>query len=165
MFAAADTRKEGTYKKSADISGMIGQYVHGNEPSHHIPYLFALADRPDRTAEIVREICSTLYTTAPDGLCGNDDCGQMSAWYIFSSMGFYPLDPNSMEYVLGAPQVERVAVALPDGKKFEVVAHGLSAENKYVKSVKLNGKPYNKKTLPHADILAGGKLEFYIGAK
>lgn len=165
MFAAADTRKEGTYKKSADISGMIGQYVHGNEPSHHIPYLFALADRPDRTAEIVREICSTLYTTAPDGLCGNDDCGQMSAWYVFSSMGFYPLDPNSLEYVLGAPQVERVVMTLPDGKKFEVVAHGLSEENKYVKSVKLNGKPYNKKTLSHADILAGGKLEFFMGAK
>ncbi len=165
MFAARDTRAEGEYNKSADISGLIGQYVHGNEPSHHIPYLYALAGRPDKTAETVRKICSELYGASPDGLCGNDDCGQMSAWYLFSAMGFYPVNPNGLEYVVGAPQIGRAEISLPGGKKFTVVAHGLSEENKYVSAVSLNGKPLKGGVISHADILAGGKLEFFMAPK
>ena len=92
----------------ADVTGLIGQYAHGNEPSHHITYLYALAGRPERTQELVREIFDTQYRPEPDGLCGNDDCGQMSAWYMFSAMGFYPVDPVSGNYVFGAPQCRRL---------------------------------------------------------
>ena len=158
LFVAEDSNKNA--RKSADITGLIGQYVHGNEPSHHIVYLFALADQPRRTAELVREVFDKFYLNKPDGLCGNDDCGQMSAWYIFSAMGFYPVSPISAEYVLGAPQLEKAVINLKDGKKFEIIAHNFSRENKYVKAVKLNGKPYNKKTISHKDVMNGGVLEF-----
>lgn len=100
-----------------DVTGLIGQYAHGNEPSHHVAYLYTLAGRPDRTAEVVREVFDKFYLNRPDGLCGNDDCGQMSAWYLFSAMGFYPVNPASGEYVLGAPQVPQVTLSLPNGKK------------------------------------------------
>ena len=165
LFSTQDTRKAGTFKKSGDVTGLIGQYAHGNEPSHHVAYLYTLADRKDRTAEIVWQICNELYSNKPDGLCGNDDCGQMSAWYVFSSLGFYPVNPNGLEYVLGAPQVKKAVINLENGNKFEIVAHNISTENKYVKSVKLNGKEYLKHTLSHADILKGGKIEFFMGQK
>ena len=139
---------------------MIGQYVHGNEPSHHVPYLYQSVGRPDRTAEVVREIFDRFYAPKPDGLCGNDDCGQMSAWYVFSAMGFYPLNPCGGEYVLGAPQLPRMVLRLSDRKTFTVTAKNLSKENKYVKSVTLNGKPVEGFILRHADILAGGELVF-----
>lgn len=146
----------------SDVTGLIGQYAHGNEPSHHVVYLYTLAGRPERTQELVRQIFDTQYRNAPDGLCGNDDCGQMSAWYIFSAMGFYPVDPVSCEYVLGAPQLPRIALHLPDGKTFTVIAENLSKENKYVQSVTLNGQPYTKSVISHEDILRGGELVFQM---
>ena len=165
LFSTQDTRKAGTFKKSSDVTGFVGQYAHGNEPSHHVAYLYTLAGRRDRTAEIVSQICNELYTNKPDGLCGNDDCGQMSAWYVFSSLGFYPVNPNGLEYVIGAPQIKGAVLHLENGKKFEMVAHNISKENKYVKSVKFNGKEYKADTLSHSDILKGGKIEFFMGKK
>lgn len=143
-----------------DVTGLIGVYSQGNEPSHHVAYLYTLADRPDRTAEIVREVFDRFYLAKRDGLCGNDDCGQMSAWYLFSAMGFYPIDPISGEYVLGAPQAHRISLKLPNGVTFTMKANKLSAKNKYVKSVRLNGKEINLKTLQYNDIKNGGLLEF-----
>lgn len=142
-----------------DVTGLIGQYAHGNEPSHHVVYLYTLAGRRDRTADIVREIFDRFYLNRPDGLCGNDDCGQMSAWYLFSAMGFYPLSPASGEYVLGAPQIPRIVLHLPDGNEFTVVAENLSDENKYVKSVKLDGQALGT-TISHSQIIKGGRLVF-----
>lgn len=144
----------------SDVTGLIGLYAHGNEPSHHVAYLYAMAGRPSRTQELVREICDTKYLNKPDGLCGNDDCGQMSAWYIFSVAGFYPVDPVSCKYILGAPQFPEVKFHIGEGKTFTVVAEGLSDANKYVESVTLNGKPYTKNYITHSDIMNGGKLVF-----
>ncbi len=160
LFTVQDSRDFKTVKKSHDISGLIGQYVHGNEPSHHIAYMFAIADQPRRTQELVREICDKMYDDTPLGLCGNDDCGQMSAWYIFSAMGFYPVNPCGAEYVLGAPQMSGATINLDGGKKFVIKANNFSRKAKYVKSVKLNGKPYTKKTISHNDIMQGGELVF-----
>lgn len=142
-----------------DVTGLIGQYAHGNEPSHHVIYLYTLAGRQDRTAELVREVFDRFYLNRPDGLCGNDDCGQMSAWYIFSAMGFYPLNPASGEYILGAPQMPRVSLSLPNGNTFTIIAQGLSDTNKYVKGVRLNGVPLEK-SITHDQILSGGSLVF-----
>ena len=143
-----------------DVTGLIGQYAHGNEPSHHTIYFFQYAGRPDLTAKYVREVCDRFYLNKPDGLSGNDDCGQMSAWYVFSAMGFYPFNPCGGDYVLGAPQIPGVKLRLANGKTFTVKAKGLSRENKYVKAVRLGGKPLDGFVLKHADILAGGTLEF-----
>ena len=144
----------------ADVTGLIGQYAHGNEPSHHVTYLYTLAGRPERTQELVRQIFDTQYRPEPDGLCGNDDCGQMSAWYMFSAMGFYPVDPVSGNYVFGAPQMPQITLNLANGKTFTVIAEGISAENKYVESVTLNSEPYTKNYITHEDILNGGTLVF-----
>ena len=144
----------------ADVTGLIGQYAHGNEPSHHITYLYALAGRPERTQELIREIFDTQYRPEPDGLCGNDDCGQMSAWYMFSAMGFYPVDPVSGNYVFGAPQMPKIVLHLADGKTFTVIAEGISKENKYIDSITLNGEPYTKNYISHEDILKGGTLVY-----
>lgn len=144
----------------ADVTGLIGQYAHGNEPSHHVTYLYALAGRPERTQELIRQIFDTQYHPEPDGLCGNDDCGQMSAWYMFSAMGFYPVNPVSGQYVFGAPQLPKVVLKLADGKTFTVIAEGLSEECKYVDSITLNGEPYTKNYIAHEDILKGGTLVY-----
>ena len=144
----------------ADVTGLIGQYAHGNEPSHHVTYLYAMAGRPERTQELIRQIFDTQYRPEPDGLCGNDDCGQMSAWYMFSAMGFYPVDPVSGNYVFGAPQLPKIVLNLADGKTFTVIAEGISDENKYVESITLNGEPYTKSYITHEDILKGGTLVF-----
>ena len=144
----------------ADVTGLIGQYAHGNEPSHHVTYLYALAGRPERTQELIRQIFDTQYRPEPDGLCGNDDCGQMSAWYMFSAMGFYPVDPVSGNYVFGAPQMPKIVLNLADGKTFTVIAEGISEENKYVESITLNGEPYTKNYITHEDIVNGGTLVF-----
>ena len=109
---------------------------------------------------MIREVFDLFYLAQPDGLCGNDDCGQMSAWYIFSAMGFYPVNPISGEYVLGAPQIEKISLSLPEGKTFTVEAKGLSKTNKYVKSVELNGKPVTGLTISHKDVMNGGNLVF-----
>ena len=144
----------------ADVTGLIGQYAHGNEPSHHVTYLYAMAGRPERTQELIRQIFDTQYRPEPDGLCGNDDCGQMSAWYMFSAMGFYPVDPVSGNYIFGAPQLPKIVLNLADGKTFTVIAEGISEENKYVESITLNGEPYTQNYITHEDIMKGGTLVF-----
>ena len=148
-----------------DVTGLIGQYVHGNEPSHHVIYFFSLLGRPDLAARYVREVFDRFYLPKPDGLCGNDDCGQMSAWYLFSAMGFYPFNPCGGEYIIGAPQVPKVVLEV--GKRtpvrFVMTAKNLSKENKYVKSVTLNGKPIADWKIRHEDIMKGGELVFEMG--
>ena len=143
LFAAPSELK-GAYAN--DVTGLIGQYAHGNEPSHHVAYLFRCAGRRDLTAKYVREICRTQYRAAPDGLCGNEDCGQMSAWYVFACLGFYPVDPCGGEYVLGAPQLDRVTLRLPGGKTF-------SAE-----SCPSDGASVARNLIHHSDIMRGGKI-------
>ena len=150
---------EGLTGRVPDVSGLIGQYAHGNEPSHHVAYLYTLADRPDRAAEVIREVFNRFYTPTPDGLCGNEDCGQMSAWYLFSACGFYPVNPVSGEFVLGAPQIPRAVWNLPNGKRFKVVANGLNGPNLYVASVTFNGQPLTDR-ITRDQILAGGTLVF-----
>ena len=150
---------EGLTGRVPDVSGLIGQYAHGNEPSHHIAYLYTLAGRPDRAAEVIGEIFDRLYTPTPDGLCGNEDCGQMSAWYLFSACGFYPVNPVSGEFVLGAPQIPRATWKLPNGKRFTVVAEGLDAAHRYVSSATFNGQALTDR-ITREQILAGGTLVF-----
>ena len=155
-----------------DVTGLIGQYVHGNEPSHHVIYFYTLVGERDKTARRVRDVFDKFYLPKPDGLCGNDDCGQMSAWYVFSALGFYPFNPCGGTYVLGAPQIPKATVkiggqgpgASGQSKTLTVVANNLSAENKYVKSVTFNGKPLDK-TIEHADLMAGGELVFEMAGK
>lgn len=161
FFLEHEAKNEGF---SSDVTGLIGQYAHGNEPSHHIAYLYALADKPARTAELIHQICKTKYQDKVDGLCGNDDCGQMSAWYIFSVMGFYPVNPCGGEYVLGAPQLPKATIELNGNKNFVIEAVNYSPDNIYVEKVELNGTLYKGKTLSHQDILKGGSLKFYMTA-
>ena len=142
-----------------DVTGLIGQYVHGNEPSHHVIYFYPQVGHPEKAAERIREVFDKFYLPKPDGLCGNDDCGQMSAWYIFSAMGFYPFNPCGGEYIIGAPQVACAKLKVESGE-FKVVARNLSRENKYVKSVTLNGKPITDWKIRHSDIMRGGELVF-----
>jgi predicted alpha-1,2-mannosidase len=145
---------------TGDVTGLIGQYAQGNEPSHHVIYLYSLLGKRERTAELVREVFDKFYQPKPDGLCGNDDCGQMSAWYIFSALGFYPVNTVNGEYVLGAPQIPQATIRLADNKTFTVIANGLSEKNKYVKSVKLNGVELTASVITYNQIIAGGTLEF-----
>ena len=145
-----------------DVTGLIGQYVHGNEPSHHVIYFYTLVGERDKAARRIRDVFDRFYLPKPDGLCGNDDCGQMSAWYVFSALGFYPFNPCGGEYVIGAPQIPKATIALPGGRTLSVVAKNLSKENMFVKSVAFNGKPVDK-TISHADIMSGGELVFEMG--
>lgn len=149
---------------SADITGMIGQYAHGNEPSHATAYLYAYAGEQYKTAKLTHQINTTLYTDKKDGIAGNEDCGQMSAWYIFSSIGFYSVNPASGMYVFGSPLFEEVNISLPANKQFVVKANGVSDTNIYIQSVTLNGKPYSKSFITHKDIVAGGELVFVMGS-
>ena len=160
----ADSQRDKAVGFVSDVTGLIGQYAHGNEPSHHTIYLYTIAGRQDRTAEKVREVFDKFYLAKPDGLCGNDDCGQMSAWYIFSALGFYPLNPVSGQYVLGAPQIPSATITLPNGKVFSMRAEGLSKENLYVESATFNGKPLDK-TISYSDLSAGGELVFKMKAR
>ena len=150
---------------SVDITGLIGQYAHGNEPSHHIAYLFNAVERPWRTQEIVSQILTEFYSDQPDGLVGNEDCGQMSAWYILNSMGFYPICPGDTKYSIGRPSFEQVEIALPGDKTFTVVAEGLDAANPYVSEVFLNGEKLTEPFIDHSDIEQGGTLKFVMGAE
>lgn len=145
--------------------GIIGGYVHGNEPAHHVPYLYNWAGQPWKTQAQVRRILEMQYRPTPDGLGGNDDCGQMSAWYMFSAMGFYPVAPGSAEYAIGSPAVNSATIHLENGKMFSIEAIGQSSKNVYVKKVTLNGRLITNYTLNHADILNGGKLVFLMSAK
>ncbi|NIR45723.1 MAG: glycoside hydrolase family 92 protein [Gemmatimonadetes bacterium] len=153
---------EGT-NASPDISGLIGQYAHGNEPSHHITYLYCYAGAPWKTQERVRQITDRLYGPGPDGLPGNEDCGQMSAWYIFSSIGFYPVNPADGFYVIGTPHHERVSIDVGGGKVFTLEAAGASSVNKYIQSATLNGAPLDRCYITHNEIVAGGTLRFAMG--
>ena len=155
------------YEKNEDITAdcLIGGYVHGNEPSHHIPYLYAWTSQPWKTQYWVREVMNKMYKNHIRGLGGNDDCGQMSAWYIFTAMGFYPVCPGSEQYVLGAPYMPYLKLAMDNGNSFEIKADGVSDKNRYVKSVTLNGKPYTKTYITHEDLMAGGVLEFVMSDK
>ena len=156
-----NTTKESTGTLS-DVTGLIGQYAHGNEPSHHVAYIYPYLDRPEETQRLVRQICNDFYKNKPDGLIGNDDCGQMSAWYLFSAMGFYPMNPVSGEFVFGAPQIPSATIHLDNGKQFRMEAKNLSKENLYVEKIELNGKPYNKKFITYDDIVNGAHLVFYM---
>ena len=144
---------------SPDISGLIGQYAHGNEPSHHILYLYTMLGQPWKTAEKVREVLTTLYHDQPDGLSGNEDVGQMSAWYILSSLGMYEAEPASGRYWFGSPLFDRAEIAVPGGT-FTIVAENNSSENKYIRRVWLNGRPYTKPWIGHEEVMAGGELRF-----
>ncbi|HLW73429.1 MAG TPA: GH92 family glycosyl hydrolase [Gammaproteobacteria bacterium] len=148
-----------------DISGLIGYYAHGNEPSHHIAYLYDYAGAPWRTQERVKQIMDTQYAPTPDGLSGNDDLGQMSAWFVFTALGFYPVAPGSNEYVIGRPFLDKATLHLANGKDFTVVAEGLSDDHPYVDAVTLNGKPLDRDYLKHEEIMAGGELRFVMQAK
>ena len=144
---------------SPDISGLIGQYAHGNEPSHHILYLYTMLGQPWKTAEKVREVLTTLYHDQPDGLSGNEDVGQMSAWYILSSLGMYEVEPAGGRYWFGSPLFDRAEIAVPGGT-FTIVAENNSSENKYIRRVWLNGRPWTKPWIGHEEVMAGGELRF-----
>lgn len=155
------------FAETEDITrdGIIGGYVHGNEPSHHVAYLYNYTDQPWKTGERTRMILRHQYKPTPDGLGGNDDCGQMSAWYIFSSLGFYPMAPGSDRYDIGSPAVNGAVLKLENGKRFEIAAVNQSDKNVYVKSITLNGKPLNRLYLTHGEIMNGGKIVFVMGAE
>jgi predicted alpha-1,2-mannosidase len=143
---------------SPDISGLIGQYAHGNEPSHHIAYLYTYAGEPWKTQEKVRQILNDFYTTKPDGIIGNEDVGQMSAWYVLSALGFYQVNPANGAYVFGSPVINDAVIKQPQGKTFRIVVKNNSNINKYIKNVTLNGKNYTHNFLLHCDVLKGGEL-------
>jgi len=148
-----------------DLTGLIGQYAHGNEPSHHIAYLYAYSGQQWKTAEKVRYIMKEFYHDDPDGVIGNEDCGQMSAWYIFSSLGFYPVFPASGNYVIGSPLFDKATINLPEGKKFIVEAVNNSPENIYIQQIELNGQKLSKGAINHKDILNGGLMKIVMGNK
>jgi predicted alpha-1,2-mannosidase len=155
------------FAETEDITrdGIIGGYVHGNEPAHHVAYLYNWAGAPWKTQERIRMILKMQYKSAPDGLGGNDDTGQMSAWYIFSSLGFYPVAPGSLDYSIGSPAVDGATINLENGKKFIIEAKDQSDKNIYVQKIELNGKPLTNFILKHDDIMKGGKLVYYMGDK
>lgn len=154
-----------TGHKQADISGMIGQYVHGNEPSHQIAYEYDYAGQPWKTQAMIRRIMKEMYTDQPDGLSGNEDCGQMSAWYVFSSMGFYPVCPASDQYAIGSPLFDKATLHFENGKTFTVQTTNNHLGNSYIQSATLNGSSYPNSYLTYDDIVKGGVLEFNMGSK
>ncbi|MFD2822246.1 GH92 family glycosyl hydrolase [Lacinutrix iliipiscaria] len=159
LFSA---KAETSGRNQADITGLIGQYAHGNEPSHHMAYLYNFVNKPHKTQEKVYQILTELYKNAPDGISGNEDCGQMSAWYVFSSLGFYPVTPGSNQYIIGAPLFNKATINLENQKQFNIVTYNLSATNKYIEYVYLNGKKLNQTFITHQDIINGGVLEFHM---
>ncbi|EGI56842.1 alpha-1,2-mannosidase family protein [Sphingomonas sp. S17] len=153
------------YSHAEDIAGLIGQYIHGNEPSHHVAYLYSYAGQPWRTQERLKQIVDSQYKPTPDGLSGNDDLGQMSAWLAFTAIGFYPVTPGTNQYVIGRPFLRRTVLNLPNGKRFVITAEGLSDANRYVGSVTLNGRPLARGYIRHEEIVAGGTLAFRMTAR
>ena len=150
-------------KSLDDITGLVGQYAHGNEPSHHVAYLYAYTGSPWKTQGRVRELMRDMYRAAPDGMEGNEDCGQMSAWYLMSALGFYAVDPVSTNYVFGSPLVRKAEIAIGGGRKLIIEAPANSPENIYVQGIRWNGKPYSKSWIRHADLMRGGRLTFDMG--
>lgn len=160
LFTVKSDLNEGA---SIDISGLIGQYAHGNEPSHHILYLYPFVGQQWKTAEKVREVFDKFYKATPAGLIGNEDCGQMSAWYIFSSLGFYPVNPVNGMFVFGSPLADEVSIKLNNGKNFKITTLNNSADNKYIQSIKLNEKVYTKSYIMYSDIIKGGLMQYTMG--
>ncbi len=160
---AAESRTTG--RDQVDITGLIGQYAHGNEPSHHMAYLYNYVGQPWKTQARVRQIMDQFYKPDPDGLIGNEDCGQMSAWYVLSAAGFYPVTPGSTVYAIGSPLFPEVRFNLENGKSFVVRGVGVSERNVYIQSATLNGKPYTKSFMQHRDLMAGGQLVFQMGPR
>ena len=153
------------YADVEDISGMIGQYIHGNEPSHHLPYLYDYAGQPWRTQARLKQIVDSQYKPTTDGLVGNDDLGQMSAWFLFTSLGFYPVAPGTNEYVIGRPFVDRAVLHLPNGKQLTISAEHLGDANAFVQSITLNGKPLDRVFVRHEELMAGGELRFVMSSR
>ncbi len=150
--------------RPSDVTGLIGEYAHGNEPSHHVAYLYIYVGKPAKTQQMIRRILNEQYSAERDGLSGNEDCGQMSAWYIFSAMGFYPVTPGLNDYVIGSPLFEKVTLHLPNGKQFTIKAEGNSSDAAFIRHVKLNGKTYTKSFVRFEDIMDGGDLVFDMTA-
>ena len=144
---------------------MIGQYAHGNEPSHHVAYFYNFLNRWSTTQRRVHQIMRSFYNDTPAGLCGNEDCGQMSAWLVSSALGFYQVNPSNGVYVFGSPAYKRATITLKGGRKFTVTASNNSDRNVYIKSVTLNGKPYTKSYITYDDIMRGGTLAFTMSSK
>lgn len=156
---------ETTGRHQVDITGLIGQYAHGNEPSHHMSYLYNFVNQPWKTQEMVRRIMKEMYSTNPDGLIGNEDCGQMSAWYVLSAMGFYSVTPASNIYIIGSPALKEARINLESGKTFTIKAKNLSNKNIYIQSATLNGEAYTKSYINHETIMNGGEIVFVLGEK
>lgn len=152
-------------RNQADVTGLIGQYAHGNEPSHHAVYLYNYIGKPWKTQQLVNQIIYTLYSSKADGLCGNEDCGQMSAWYVLSAIGFYPVCPGDNRYIIGSPVFDKVTINLENGKQFVVSTHNRNQESCYIQSAKLNGKKFDKSYITYEDIRDGGLLAFEMGEK
>ena len=151
-------------REQPDITGLIGQYAHGNEPSHHMAYLYNFVNQPAKTQEKVNQILTELYKNEPDGVSGNEDCGQMSAWYVLSSMGFYPVTPGSNDYIIGSPLFKKTTINLENGKQFTIQAENVSATHIYIKKVLLNNLELNRTYLKHDEIMAGGTLTFEMSS-
>jgi predicted alpha-1,2-mannosidase len=145
------------------VVGTIGQYVHGNQPSHHVAYLYNYSGEPWKAQSRVRQICEQLYRTGPGGLCGNEDMGSLSSWYVFSSIGFYPVTPGSTTYAIGSPMFGEVIINTGNGNKFRIKTVNNSPTNIYIQSAILNGKPLNNPFFDHKDIMEGGELTFIMG--
>ncbi len=160
-----NTSEELSGRHQSDITGLVGQYAHGNEPSHHMAYLYNYAGVPAKGAKVLRKIMDDLYTDQPDGLCGNEDCGQLSAWYVLSAMGFYPVCPGDNQYIIGTPLFDEVKINLENGKTFVIKSQNLSKENIYIQSVRFNGQNYSKSYFTHEMLNNGGELEFIMGDK
>jgi len=150
---------------SSDISGLIGQYAHGNEPSHHIAYMYAAIGAPKKTADRVQQIMHTMYHDEPNGLSGNEDCGQMSAWYVWSALGMYPMNASSGQYVFGSPMMDEAIIRLPENKQFKITVKKQSPASKYISSIQLNGKPYTLYYLSHQDVMKGGNMVINLSDK
>jgi predicted alpha-1,2-mannosidase len=162
LFTLASSPK---YRQLSDVTGLIGQYAHGNEPSHHTIFLYNFANQEWKTQQRARQIMHELYSSEPDGLCGNDDCGQMSAWYVFTAMGFYPVTPASLNYTWSSPLFDSVAIRLPNGKTFRLIAHDNSSENKFIRKIVIDGKPCTTPYLSHEVIVNGGLVELFMGSQ
>jgi len=153
-------------KGKGDFAGQpgFGLYAHGNEPSHHVPYLYNFSGQPWKTQKFVRKVMDELYTSKPDGICGNDDCGQMSAWYVFSALGFYPVTPGQDMYIIGTPQFEETVMKLPNDKTLKILANNISDKNLYIQSIKMNGNNYPKTYFTFSDLSKGGEIIFEMGS-
>lgn len=152
-------------RNQSDVTGLIGQYAHGNEPSHHAAYLYNYLGKPWKTQEMVNKILYTLYTPEPDGLCGNEDCGQMSAWYVMSSIGFYPVCPGDNKYIIGSPVFDKVTIHLENGKQFVITTKNRTRESCYVQSATLDGSKFNRSYITYDELKDGGQIDFVMGLK